>query len=69
MLKELDSAVGFTAVEYQYSWLTSRPKSSVSILDSSLCTGTPPLYTCRNFQLATQAQAPYQSTRFVTGQR
>ena len=42
MLKELDSAVGFTAVEYQYSWLTSRPRSSISILklDSSLNTST-----------------------------
>ena len=42
MLKELDSAEGVMAVEYQYSWLTSRLKSSVSIfkLDSSLSTGT-----------------------------
>ena len=31
MLKELDSAVGVMAVDYQYSWLTSRPKSSASI--------------------------------------
>ena len=42
MLKELDSAVGVMAVEYQYSWLTSRPKSSICIfkLDSSPSTGT-----------------------------
>ena len=42
MLKELNSAVGVLAVEYQYSWLASRPKSSVSIfkLDSSPSTGT-----------------------------
>ena len=42
MLKELDSAVGVMAVDYQYSWLTSRPKSSVCIfkLDSSMNTGT-----------------------------
>ena len=46
MLKELDSAVGVMAVEYQYSWLTSRPKSSVGIfkLDSSLSTGTYPSF-------------------------
>ena len=42
MLKELDSAVGVMAVEYQYSWLTSRLKSSINIfkLDSSRSTGT-----------------------------
>ena len=42
MLKELDSAVGVTAIKYQYSWLTCRPKSSISIfkLDSSLSTST-----------------------------
>ena len=42
MLTELDSAVRVMAFEYQYSWLTSRPKSSVGIfkLDSSLSTST-----------------------------
>ena len=67
MLKELDSAVGDVAIKYQYSWLTSHPRCSVSIfkLGSSLNPSTSP----RNFQLVTQAQAPYQSTRFVTGQR
>ena len=61
VLKELDSTMEVMAIKYQYSWLTSRPKSSVCIfkLDSSLNTRTSPLYTYRNFQLATQAQAPY----------
>ena len=42
MLKELDSVVRVMIIKYQYSWLTSRPKSSISIfkLDSSLSTST-----------------------------
>ena len=36
MLKELNSAMGYMAVKYQYPWLTSRPKCSVSELGSSL---------------------------------
>ena len=42
MLKELDSAVGDMAVKYQYSWLISCPKCSVSIfkLGSSLSPST-----------------------------
>ena len=42
MLKELDSAVGVMAIKYQYSWLTSHPKSSISIfkLGSTLSTST-----------------------------
>ena len=62
MLKALDDAMEVVAIKYQYSWLTSRPKSSVSIfmLDSSLNTVlTSPLYTYRNLQLATQAQEHY----------
>ena len=72
MLKELDSVVGDLAVKYQYSWPTSRPKCSVSIfkLGSSL---SPSAYfslcAYRDFQLATQVRAPYQSTRFLTRQR
>ena len=42
MLKELNSAMGIMAIKYQCSWLTSHPKSSISIfkLDSSLSTST-----------------------------
>ena len=65
MLKELDSAVGDVAIKYQYSWLTSHPRCSVSIFKLL----TSPLYAYRNFQLATQAQALYQSTWFLTRQR
>ena len=42
ILKELDSAVGAMAIKCQYSWLTSRSNSNVSILElnSSLRTST-----------------------------
>ena len=71
MLKEPDSAVGVMAIKYQYSWLISRSNSNVSILelDSSLRTSTYfPCCAYRNFQLATQAQAPHQFTRFLVRQ-
>ena len=71
MLKELDSAVGVMAIKYQYSWLTSCPKSSISIfkLDSSLSTSTYFSVCLSKFSAIHSSPAPHQSTWFLTRQR